>query len=83
MVSGGEFISTKIIRQGDPLSPYLFVLVMEVFSQLLLSRYEAGNISFHPKASEQKISHFMFADHICFIKMFKAENNFVSQLNLL
>ena len=41
-VSGGFFKSTKGIRQGDPLSPYLFVLAMECLSRLLMSRYEIG-----------------------------------------
>lgn len=37
---------------------------MEIFSQLLLSRYETGYISFHPKTYELKISHLMFADDV-------------------
>ncbi|XP_013633333.1 PREDICTED: uncharacterized protein LOC106339050 [Brassica oleracea var. oleracea] len=48
-VSGGYFRSTRGVRQGDPLSPYIFVLAMEALSRLLHSRFQAGWISYHPK----------------------------------
>lgn len=63
-ISDGFFKSSRGLRQGDPLSPYLFVLAMEVFSKLLRSRYESGYISYHPNTSELEISHLMFADDV-------------------
>lgn len=62
--SNGFFRNTKGLRQGDSLSPLLFVLAMEVFSGLLQSRYESGYISYHPKTANLEISHLMFADDV-------------------
>ncbi|CAA7048764.1 unnamed protein product [Microthlaspi erraticum] len=62
--SSGFFKSTKGLRQGDSLSPYLFVLTMEVFSRLLKSRFDSDYIVHHPRTSELKISHLMFADDV-------------------
>lgn len=62
--SGGFFNSTKGIRQGDPISPYLFVLAMEGLTRLLQSRYVSGSIGYHPRTSELKITHLMFADDV-------------------
>lgn len=63
-VSGGFFKSTKGIRQGDPLSPYLFVLSLECLSRLLLSRFDSGLIGYHPRMEQLKISHLMFVDDV-------------------
>ncbi|KAL9816934.1 putative RNA-directed DNA polymerase [Arabidopsis thaliana] len=62
--TGGFFRSSHGLRQGDPMSPYLFVLVMEVFSGLLRSRYTSGYIAYHPRTSQVEISHLMFADDV-------------------
>ncbi|KAG7546653.1 Zinc finger CCHC-type [Arabidopsis suecica] len=62
--SSGYFKSAKGLRQGDPLSPYLFVLAMEVFTRLLQSRFDQGYISYHPRTSGISLSHLMFADDV-------------------
>ena len=62
--TGGYFRSTQGLRQGDPLSSYLFVLAMEVFSGLLRSRFNSGYIRYHPHTEEPDISHLMFADDV-------------------
>ncbi|RVW32762.1 putative ribonuclease H protein [Vitis vinifera] len=43
--SSGFFKSSRGLRQGDPLSPYLFVIVMEALSCLLKRAKEGGFLS--------------------------------------
>lgn len=60
----GYFKGSKGLRQGDPLSPSLFVIAMEILARLLESNFSDGSIGFHPKASEVKISSLAFADDL-------------------
>lgn len=57
------FTPTRGLRQGDALSPYLFILCMEDFSRMLQNAESAGLISpLQPVRGSPKISHLFFAD---------------------
>jgi hypothetical protein len=57
------FIPSRGIRQGDPISPYLFLLAAEGLSCLLNSRIESSNLSgIKVAASAPMVSHLLFAD---------------------
>ena len=69
MVNGsptGFFRSSRGLRQGDPLSPYLFVIGMEVLSCLLKRAVEGNFISGYKlgdrDGGELVISHLLYAD---------------------
>jgi hypothetical protein len=62
----GYFGSSRGVRQGDPLSPFLFDLVMEAFSRMINAIISRGLITgFSVGSSEQTrvvVSHLLFAD---------------------
>ena len=69
MVNGSPFSffrGFRGIRQGDPLSPLLLLLIMEVFSRMLRRTEEAGLIrgfkASNSVENDLSVSHLLFAD---------------------
>jgi hypothetical protein len=61
----GHFKGAKGLRQGDPLSPYLFAIAMEVLSHILKEYTSAGSgFKFHFRCSKLKLTHLCFADDL-------------------
>jgi hypothetical protein len=62
----GFFDSSRGVRQGDPLSPFLFVMVTKAFSRMINASINRGLITgFSVGASESdwvSVSHLLFAD---------------------
>lgn len=52
------------MRHGDSISPYLFIIVMEVLSKLLDKAAALGSIIKHPKCSSPSITHLLFGDDL-------------------
>ncbi|GKE03749.1 RNA-directed DNA polymerase, eukaryota, reverse transcriptase zinc-binding domain protein [Tanacetum coccineum] len=61
----GYFNGGRVLRQGDPISPYFFTLVMEVFSLLLAKNIQKSRkFKFHYGCKELKLSNMCFADDL-------------------
>ncbi|KAL0294627.1 UNVERIFIED_CONTAM: Retrovirus-related Pol polyprotein from type-2 retrotransposable element R2DM [Sesamum angustifolium] len=61
----GFFAGARGLRQGDPMSPYLFVLVMEVL-QMILQQFidQDGQFLYHWRCTELKLFQLSFADDL-------------------
>ncbi|XP_074278168.1 uncharacterized protein LOC141601764 [Silene latifolia] len=60
----GFFQGKRGLRQGDPLSPLLFTLVMEYLSRILHVVSLQDTFRFHPMCGHIKLNHLLFADDL-------------------
>ena len=60
----GYFSAGSGLRQGDPLSPYLFVISMEILTACLQHQSSMAGFKHHWHTKELDITHIMFADDI-------------------
>ncbi|XP_048503093.1 secreted RxLR effector protein 78-like [Beta vulgaris subsp. vulgaris] len=58
------FKAKKGLRQGDPMSPFLFAIGMEYLSRCLGSLKHNPDFNFHPRCERLHITHLMFADYL-------------------
>jgi hypothetical protein len=67
----GYFPGGKGLRQGDPLSLYLFVLATEVFTRIMDDHARKGSgFQFHFRCSRMRLTHLCFADDLLVTNLF-------------
>ncbi|XP_060212233.1 uncharacterized protein LOC132639857 [Lycium barbarum] len=58
------FEAARGLRQGNPMSPFLFAIGMEYLSRMLNGLIDIKEFQFHPKCAKLGLSHLCFADDL-------------------
>lgn len=72
------FKSKRGIRQGDPISPVIFVIGMEYLSRILQATSRSSNFNYHPRCKKLGLNHLIFADDL--MLMCKGETSSIKVL---
>ncbi|XP_019229886.1 PREDICTED: uncharacterized protein LOC109210864 [Nicotiana attenuata] len=72
------FDVAKGLRQGDPISPFLFAIVMEYLSRNLNKLKEVKGFKFHPRCAKLGITHLNYADDLLIFS--RGDLNLVSHI---
>ncbi|GAA0149234.1 hypothetical protein LIER_08462 [Lithospermum erythrorhizon] len=59
--------STRGLRQGDPISSYLFLLVLEMFNGIMSEASKEHGFEFHHLCHSHEITHMSFADDMVIV----------------
>lgn len=79
----GHFGASRGLRQGDPLSPFLFILVGDVLSRMVTKACDKGVVKgFEVGNKKVKLSHLQFADDSIFF-LEKNDQNLDNLLEIL
>ncbi|KAE8663104.1 pyridoxal phosphate phosphatase-like isoform X3 [Hibiscus syriacus] len=73
--SSTSSVSDPPASQGDPLSPYLYVLVMNVLAHMLDVAASRGIFRYHPKCEKIGLTHLCFADDLLIFSKGAADSN--------
>lgn len=64
----GFFPGARGLRQGDPISPYLFTLVTEVFTLIMRRQVrENGDFKYHWGCKDVELTHLCFVDDLLMV----------------
>ncbi|GJS56306.1 RNA-directed DNA polymerase, eukaryota, partial [Tanacetum coccineum] len=77
-----EFQFFKGLKQGDPLSPFLFILIMESLHLSFQRVVDAGMFSGIKLSSSLNISHMFYADDVVFMGQW-CDNNITTLVHVL